>query len=823
MHIQAICKFIQGELIGSLNNTIIDTILIDSRKVVHAHTALFVCLVTDSNNGHNFIGDAYSKGVRNFLISEDIPTQPYTEACFIKVVHTLFAIQELAKSHRTKFTHPVIGITGSNGKTIVKEWLSQLLSSKYKIVKSPKSYNSQIGVALSVLEMDERYNLGIFEAGISKPLEMPRLAEMIQPTIGVFTHLGDQHGENFESDLHKLKEKAALFTNCKQVIFSTNNKEVTQLFKQILPDKLFTWGNEKTNNLVTQQIISDNTNTKLKLFYNNQKQEILIPFIDDASINNAITCIAVCLCMGLTFEVIKKEVLQLQPIAMRLELKTGINNCTIINDSYNSDIAALNIALDLLVQQKQHLKTTVILSDILGSSLADNILYEEVADLLLQKKVNSLIGIGNNLAQAQQLFINNENLKCYFYLSTEQFLDAIHLHHFSNESILIKGARKFSFELINQVLEARLHQTVLEVNLNAIVENYNTYMQLLKKDVAIMAMVKAFSYGSGSYEVANKLQFLGADYLAVAYADEGLLLRQSGITLPIMVMNPDVHAFDNMIAHNLEPEIYSEKILHKFVAACKENEVSNYPIHLKIDTGMHRLGFTLQDLTDNLNTFINNKDTITIKSIFSHLAASDDAQLDEFTSTQALHFNKAIALVNTFANYNYYKHLCNTAGIVRHPNLHYNMVRLGVGLYGVDYSGNLKNKIKHISRLKTAIAQIKYLEAGETVGYSRKGIVNRPSTIATVCIGYADGVSRALSNGKGKMYIKGKLAPIIGNVCMDMCMLDITDVPNVQEGDEVIVFGPELPITQVAEWAGTIAYEIMTDISTRVKRVYYEE
>jgi Alr-MurF fusion protein len=514
--------------------------------------------------------------------------------------------------------------------------------------------------------------------------------------------------------------------------------------------------------------------------------------------------------------------LTLTPVAMRLELKKAINSCLLINDSYNSDIGALHIALDFLLQQKQNNNYTLILSDILQSKKSAMSLYHEVAELIQEKSITKFIGIGESISSVRHVFEKIKGITSFFYPNTHQFLEHINLHQFSNENILLKGARVFQFEQISLALEEKIHQTVLEVNLNAIADNYAVYERLIKKDVAIMAMVKAFSYGNGGFEIANKLQFLGAHYLGVAYADEGVMLRNNGIHVPIMVMNPDSGAYDAMITYQLEPELYSMATLEKFAQACEDNEVTQFPIHIKIDTGMHRLGFDLPEI-EKAAQFIAAHPQLKLQSVFSHLAASDDPDLDKFTESQAALFDKSIALINKHIAYDYYKHLCNTSGIVRHKHLHYNMVRLGVGLYGVDYSGALSKKIKHVGRLKTSIAQIKNLDKGQTVGYSRKGKLTRPSRIATVCIGYADGVSRAMSNGKGQMYLQGKLAPIIGNVCMDMCMLDITDIPKAKEGDEVIVFGPELPIVEVAKMTNTIAYEIMTDISTRVKRVFYEE
>jgi Alr-MurF fusion protein len=809
----------------------IDTILIDSRKIIYPESALFVCIVTFKDNAHRYISDAYNQGVRYFLISENINEALYSNALFLKVTDTLRSLQGIVAQHRSQFNYPVIGITGSNGKTIIKEWLYQILEPQFNIIRSPKSYNSQLGVALSVWEMQAQHNLGIFEAGISEPNEMEYLQKIIAPTMGIFTNIGEQHSENFENIENKIVEKLKLFSQCPILVYSTNHAVLHHAIethkKNLLADtQCITWGFDTNNNLCITAIETKNNSTSItainNLKFNNALVSITIPFTDSASIENAIHCWLVALILNTDIKIIEKGFANLNAVAMRLELKKGINNCVLINDSYNADIGALQIALDFLMQQKLYKNYTVILSDILQSDKSNTALYQEIADLLHAKNITKFIGIGENLLQHKNIFDTVPNLKSSFYSTTNLFIDNIQAYTFANESILLKGARTFQFEQINLLLEEKIHQTVLEVNLNAIAENYNTYNNLIGKGVAIMAMVKAFSYGSGAYEIASKLQFLGANYLAVAYADEGIMLRKSGITLPIMVMNPDEHAFDAMLIYNLEPEIYSIAILQKFLNACIKNEMLHQGIHLKIDTGMHRLGFLLADVSQALS-IIKSNNHLKITSVFSHLAASDDPSLDTFTNQQATIFETACAQIDAVIDYKYYKHICNTSGIVRHPQLHYNMVRLGVGLYGVDYSNLLGKKIKNVSRLKTTIAQIKNLAAGETVGYSRKGLVTRPSKIGTLCIGYADGISRALGNGKGSMYVGGQLAPLIGNVCMDMCMLDITDVPNVQEGDEVIVFGPELPITRIAEMAGTIAYEIMTDISTRVKRIYYEE
>jgi Alr-MurF fusion protein len=823
MLLHQIAKLTTGKLIND-SNYHVDTLIIDSRKIIYAQSALFICLVTNKDNGHHYVAEAYQKGIRSFLVSEMLNFKQYNDACFILVNNTLHALQQIVAEHRGKFTYPVIGITGSNGKTIVKEWLYQLLDANYHIVRSPKSYNSQIGVALSVWEMSNEYNLGIFEAGISKVNEMHNLAKMIQPSIAIFTNIGDPHSENFESIEQKIKEKILLMQGAHTIIYCSNHILIHQaIFKHTNTQaQILSWGTLPTDTLciINQQQQQDNTTITAQ--YKGKKYSIILPFTNEAAIENACHCWLTTLHLGLSDKTIAARMLTLQPVAMRLELKQGVNNCTIINDSYNSDIGALQIALDFLLQQTEHKKYTLILSDILQSKKSDFSLYQEVVDLIVEKKITKFIGIGNAISQHKSSFEQHQHIQCFFYNTTHQFLEHINLHQFAHESILLKGARSFAFEKISLALEEKIHQTVLEINLNAIADNYNTYAQLINKEVHIMAMVKAYSYGNGGYEIARKLQLLGATYLAVAYADEGVLLRNSGITLPIMVMNPDAGAFNAMISYAIEPEIYSLHTLQQFIAACNDMEANQIPIHLKLDTGMHRLGFKLNDVEQAVQIIANNQ-CVKLQSVFSHLAASDDASLDEFTQQQAIIFEQGIAIIDKYIKYNYYKHLCNTSGIVRHPALHYNMVRLGIGLYGIDNSGLLGKSIKQVSKLKTTIAQIKELNTGDTVGYSRKGIVHQPSKIATVCIGYADGIRRSLSNGVGKMMIKGTLVSIIGNVCMDMCMLDVTHIPQVQEGDEVIIFGPEYPISRFAEASNTIAYEVMTGIGTRVKRVFYEE
>ncbi len=821
---------VKGKLLSSGADFVIDNLLLDSRKIAHPASSLFIPLVTNKRNAHEFIDDVYEGGVRCFLVSEDIDTKKYKGAWFIKVENTLSALQHLVAWHRAKFLIPVIGVTGSNGKTIVKEWLYQLLESDYKIIRSPKSFNSQIGVPLSVWELKPEHTLGIFEAGISQAGEMDNLEKIIKPTIGIFTNIGETHNEGFLNTRHKINEKLNLFKNASTIIYCKDYHELndcivqfsTQLKHNIDQDlQLISWSKKGEADLLILSIKKENAHSVIQAIYEGNEIAIQIPFIDDAYIEDSIHCWLTLLFLKVPYEIIAQRMQKLVHIAMRLELMKGINNCTIINDSYNSDVSSFAIALDFLTQQNQHENKTVILSDILQSG-RDNELYDEVAELLKQKKIKRLIGIGDSIYRNKSVFRVNRKLNSTFYKTTDEFLNSIDTTSFENESILIKGARKYEFEKIAKRLEDRIHQTVMEINLNALVQNLNVYKSLLQKNTKIMAMVKAFSYGSGSFEVANKLQFEGIDYLAVAYTDEGILLRKNGIELPMMVMNADDNTFDLLIEWNLEPEIYNMRTLQKILQTAQDADKINYPIHIKLDTGMHRLGFEPEELDALIDILLAHKE-LKVTSVFSHLSGSEEPELDEFTKVQAILFKRMAAIMKEKLGYNFDMHLCNSSGIVRHPELHFDMVRLGLGLYGIDGSSIVGKQLKNVSRLKTIISQIKHVPVSDTVGYNRKGILKRDTIIGTVCVGYADGIPRRLGNGVGRMLINGKLAPIIGNVCMDMCMLDITDIPEVSEGNTVIVFGEELPVTELAAWAGTICYEILAGISQRVKRVYYEE
>lgn len=801
----------------------IKNLLIDSRKLSNAETSLFFAIIGERHDGHTYITDLYEKGVRNFVVSTLPDISLLKNANFILVKDTLHALQELCAFHRQQFRIPVIGITGSNGKTIVKEWLYQLMREDKNIVRSPKSFNSQVGVPLSVWQIRQEHDLGIFEAGISLPNEMKFLENIIRPTIGLITNAGLAHDENFENQKQKINEKLKLFLNSEIIIYCKDylsiQEEITQN-KAFTDIKVFTWSKKLRADLLIGRITKGETDTEIQGVYKNDFIRISIPFTDEASIENAIHCWSVLLYLGYENTLIAERMRYLSPVAMRLELKEGINNCSIINDSYNSDLGSLAIALDFLNQQKQHPKKTLILSDILQSGQNDEMLYKEVAELIHKKGISRLIGIGEGISSQAHQF----NIEKSFYNSTAEFLQEFNNSFLKDETILLKGARTFGFELISKVIQQKAHETVLEINLNSIVHNLNYYRSRIKADTKVMAMVKAFSYGSGSFEIANILQFHRVDYLAVAYADEGIELRKAGITMPIMVMNPEEQSYDAMIQYNLEPEIYSFRVLSLFEETLKRSERNNIqpiPIHIKLDTGMHRLGFDEGEVNELIVRISNNKH-LTIKSVFSHLAASDEGEHDEFTWQQIKRLNKISEKIQTHFNYPIMKHILNSAGISRFPDAQFDMVRLGIGLYGIGANATEQAQLQNVSTLKTSISQIKNIPAHETIGYSRKGIANRDMQIATVPIGYADGLSRKLSNGAGKMIVKGKPAPIIGNVCMDMCMIDITDI-HANENDEVIVFGDVNPITEVAKDIGTIPYEVLTNVSRRVKRVYYQE
>jgi len=821
--IREIAEVIFGDLKAATDpNESISDIIIDSRRLISPENCVFIALVTRKNDGHKYIRELYDKGIRNFIVSNP-DFIPEKSNCIL-VDDTLVALQKITAYHRKKFDIPVIGITGSNGKTIVKEWLFQLLSPDYNIARSPKSYNSQIGVPLSVWQLKKESKMGIFEAGISEPDEMGKLQTIINPTIGIFTNIGAAHGENFISVLQKVGEKLKLFTKVNILIYSPDFPDIQEtIIRSELLDTIhaFTWSKKQDADLRIKNIFrKGNKKTRITGIYKKKETEIEIPFTDEASVENAIHCWATMLYLGYFNETIASRMTGLQSIAMRLELKEGINHCSIINDSYNSDINSLKIALDFLQQQKQHQKKTVILSDILQSGKNESELYGEIADLLKQKKINRIIGIGAAINKQSQAF----EMESLFYQNTAEFLRKYSFADFQNETILLKGARIFEFEQISHALQQKAHETVLEINLNALVHNLNHFRKKINPDTRIMAMVKAFSYGSGSFEIANILQYHNIDYLAVAYADEGVELRKAGIKTPIMVMNPDEQSFDAIIKHNLEPEIYNFRSLKLLEEATRTNIVpDNKPVkvHIKLDTGMHRLGFS-EDEIDELIEKLVGMNFIYLQSIFSHLASSEDPADDEFTKVQIDRYKQMAEKIRRPFGHFIMMHILNSAGISRFNYAQCDMVRLGISLYGIATSGTDSHMLENVSTLKSTISQIKNIPAGASIGYNRSWKTNEAIKIAVIPIGYADGLNRSLSNGKGFVYIHSTKVPIVGNVCMDMCMVDITDL-DAKEGDDVIIFGKEHPIAELAKTLDTIPYEILTNISQRVKRVYYHE
>jgi alanine racemase len=815
--LEQISKVIDGEIIGS-PNLAIRYLLIDSRGVDYPYDSLFFAIKGVRHDGHKFIADLYKAGVRCFVV-EHLPdtAEKFPEISFLRVKNTMDALQSLAAWHRQQFSYPVVAITGSNGKTIVKEWIYQTIHSEKHVARSPKSFNSQVGVPLSLWQIEPQHDIAIIEAGISEPGEMEKLEAMIKPDIGIFTNLGEPHQENFTNYRQKCAEKLKLFKNCKQLIYCKDHSLISELienqdFKDV---KLFTWSFRTNADLQIINIEKENSHTTINGIFHNEALELRIPFVDEASIENSLHVLSFLLLLGYDKKVIEERLLNLAPVAMRLELKRGINNCTIINDSYNSDFGSLSIALDFLNHQQQHDNKTVILSDILQSGKSGEQLYTEVSKLLSQKNVNRFIGIGKNLTNQAKVFAP----KSVFYQTTADFLKNFRKENFSDETILLKGSRSFEFEKILKVLEDKVHETVLEINLNAMVHNLNYFRSKLNPGTKVVTMVKAFSYGSGSFEIANILQFQRVDYLAVAFADEGVALRESGITVPIMVMNPEKSSFDQIIRYQLEPEIYSFKVLEQFAKVVDSFGLVRYPVHVKLDTGMHRLGFMEHEI-DSLIDLLKNQEDLQVKSIFSHLAGSDENQFDEFTENQINKFEAMSSKILTASPYKILRHILNSAGIERFPQAQYDMVRLGIGLYGIS-ALDPKN-VKQVSTLKTVILQIKQVETSETVGYGRRFKASKSTTIGIIPIGYADGLHRILGNGVGKVMVNHNLVPIIGSICMDMSMIDITDM-DVHEGDEVLIFGDAYPITEIASQMNTIPYEVLTSISQRVKRVYYQE
>ena len=826
--IDLITEIINANRIGS-REVSIKWLLTDSRSLCFPEETLFFALVTKRNSGACYIEDLYHRGVRNFVLAQDekelinkvTSENIYADANFLIVKSPLKALQKLVEKHRLQFNIPVVAITGSNGKTIVKEWVHQLLSPSKIVVRSPRSYNSQIGVPLSVWQMEERSEVAIIEAGISQMGEMEALYNIIKPTIGVLTNIGGAHQKNFNSLQDKCMEKLSLFKDCDVIIYNGDDELVSECVSHsVLSTREIAWSRKDMEKpLYISRVEQKDDFTEIDYSYLGLQNSFTIPFVDEASIENALHSLAVALYLIISPEQIAEQMAHLEPVAMRMEVKKGKNDCLIINDSYNSDLASLDIALDFLYRRSQMkgLKRTLVLSDILDTGQNTSALYHRVSHLVKSRKIDRIIGVGPKISSSEARFLIEKE----FYPDTLSLLEAIEDEQttFQHEAVLIKGARKFRFDLISDLLEEQVHETILEVDLKAMIDNLNFYRGMLQSTTKVICMIKASAYGAGSYEIAKTLQEHRVDYLAVAVADEGYELRKVGITSPIIIMNPEFSSFKTMFNYALEPEVYSFHLLEALIKAAKKEGVTNFPIHIKIDTGMHRLGFDPSDVS-RLAEFLKTQDAVIPRSVFSHFVGSDSKEFDDFTQNQINVFNEAAAQLQKNFSHKILKHICNSAAIERFPEAQFDMVRLGIGLYGVN---PIDNSILHnVSTLKTTILQIREVKEGDTIGYSRKGKITRKSKIAAIPIGYADGISRGLGNGIGYCLVNGKKAPYVGNICMDVCMIDVTDI-KCKEGDSVIIFGGELPITILSDSLNTIPYEILSNVSKRVKRVYYQE
>ncbi|WP_310589348.1 bifunctional UDP-N-acetylmuramoyl-tripeptide:D-alanyl-D-alanine ligase/alanine racemase [Fibrivirga algicola] len=815
--------------------------LTDSRQVMVPAQSVFFAIRGDHHDGHAYIGELYRQGVRQFVIEQPVPGQEqFIDAEFITVPGTVAFMQAQAAAHRATFSVPVIGITGSNGKTIVKEWLAQLLtgpvsqagtgSAGYVVARSPKSYNSQLGVPLSVRQLNSTHTLAIFEAGISRPHEMAALEAIIKPTIGIFTNIGTAHDEGFKTRKQKIAEKLRLFVGADTLVYSLDQDEVADEISMLLTAvnpgcKLVGWsrqGQEAASPAGLDKLyrVAVQGDALTISGADNKRWSLRMPFTDPASVENLTHCIVTMLTLGITDETeLNRRLARLRAVSMRLELKEGINNCVLIDDSYNNDVAGLRLALDFQKQQGNRTHKTVILSDVLQSGQNETDLYQFIGQLLTEQGVSQVIGIGPVISRNRGYFAQNS----LFYPDTDTFLRTYPAQagiEFRNSVVLIKGARAFGFERIVDRLQQKVHGTVLQIDLDALTHNLNQYRERVGSQTKIMVMVKAFAYGSGSAEVARLLQFHRVDWLAVAYADEGVFLRQQGITLPIMVMNPSPEAFQTLLDHALEPEMYSLRLLHEWGSFIEQaTPDSPVPCHLKIDTGMHRLGF-LEAEIPTVVTYLKAHPAVQIATLFSHLAGADDAQFNAFSQQQYDTFCRAATVLEAGIGYRPVRHLLNSAGIVRFPDFKLDMVRLGIGLYGVESSQTEPSLLRPVGTLTTTISQIKIVPAGETVGYSRRGVLDHDSRIATLALGYADGYDRRLGNGVGEVWVNGVLCPTVGSVCMDMTMIDVTHAP-ASEGDFVEIFGPNVPVTHLSQRMGTIPYEVLTGISERVKRVFF--
>ena len=802
--------------------TQIDRLLTDSRSLAFPETTLFFALRTRQGDGHKYIDNLYRRGVRSFVV-EDVPESfalRFPQAAFLRVLSPLRALQRLAERHREEYDLPIIGITGSNGKTVVKEWLYQVLSPTLRVTRSPRSYNSQIGVPLSVWLLNEQSQAGLFEAGISQPGEMESLRAIIQPTLGIMTNIGSAHQENFESLEEKCREKLSLFRDAQALVFNGDDALVRQCVEQMdFRGERLCWSMMDTHApLYVSDITPLEEGTHLTYIYKESKHTVQLPFADEASIQNCCHLLMAALHLGLTPEEVGQRLQHLEPMAMRLEVKDGVRHTTLINDFYNSDINSLDIALDFLHRRQsgQHTHSTLILSDIEQTGIAPAELYQQVSKMVTARGVDRLIGVGKALMAHQTAFAGIAT-ECY--PTTEALLESGVLDTLHNDLILIKGARDFGFEQISAHLSQRIHTTTLEVNLEAMTENVAFYRSHLRPETKMVCMVKASGYGVGSVEIAKTLQERGVDYLAVAVADEGVQLRQAGITAGIIIMNPERSTMSTLFHYHLEPEVYSFALLETLIKAADREGVTDFPIHLKLDTGMHRLGFDPKVDIPVLIDRLLHQTALKPRSVFSHFVGSDSPAFDDFSAHQFQLFDEASRMLCAAFPHKILRHICNSAGIERFPERQLDMVRLGLGLYGID---PIDNRVLHnVATLRTTILQIHDIPAGDTVGYSRRTTLDRPSRIAAIPIGYADGLDRRLGNRCGYCLVNGQRAPYVGNICMDVCMIDVTDIP-CHEGDSVEIFGDHLPVTELSDRLGTIPYEILTGISERVKRVYFQ-
>ena len=826
--IEKITTLIGARRIGETDAQI-GWLLTDSRSLCFPEETLFFALKSTRNDGHRYIEDLYRRGVRNFVveakgIAEYCPNGSVTtmaDANFLIVPSPLAALQRLAERHRDEFNIPIVGITGSNGKTMVKEWLYQLLLPSQKIVRSPRSYNSQIGVPLSVWLLNEQTEIGIFEAGISQPGEMMALRDIIQPTIGVLTSLGSAHQENFRSMEEKCLEKLELMHDTEAMVYCSDNDIVSRCIRRMqYKGEKIAWSQcDEQVALFVKRIENKGQSARITYIWQGEENTYSIPFIDEASIEDTITCAAVALRLGLTPGQLADRMPKLEPVAMRLEVKEGQRGCLLINDSYNSDINSLDIALDFMQRRESagSLTKTLILSDIFQTGTASDKLYAQVSDLAVKRGINKFIGIGPELsAQADRIQIADKQ----FFADVNHFLSSDAFAALHHEMILLKGARPFGFDQITEQLEQKVHETILEVNLNAVVENLNYYRSFLKPETKMVCMIKADGYGAGAVEIARTLQDHRVDYLAVAVADEGVTLRKAGITANIMIMNPEMTAFKTMFDYDLEPEVYSFRLLDALIKAARKEGITGWPVHIKLDTGMHRLGFDPVDDMDELIDRLKHQNAVIPRSVFSHFVGSDSDNFDAFSAQQFALFEEGSSKLQSAFSHKILRHIDNSAGIEHFPERQLDMCRLGLGLYGIDSRDN--RILNTVSTLKTTILQMHHVPAGETVGYSRKGKLDRDSVIAAIPIGYADGLNRHLGNRHGYCLVNGQKAEYVGNICMDVAMIDVTDIP-CQEGDQVEIFGEHLPVTVLSDAIDTIPYEVLTGVSNRVKRVYFQD